>query len=148
MSVFSVHSNSVWRQPAVPLHTLVMTNFNQLVSPVSDVSYCVQSVWRQPAALPETTNLVSWQLSGVSFQCTFTHPWICFTPTKHPKNHRCGLRFVLFCRGLISPISFRALSLALGQSYDCPSASEAPVKDMANTSHESRNKPIVWDPFY
>ena len=32
---------------------------------------------------------------------------------------------------LIIPISFRVTSLALGQSYDCPSASEATLKDMA-----------------
>ena len=31
----------------------------------------------------------------------------------------------------ISPTSFRVSSLALGQSYDCPSANEATLKDMA-----------------
>ena len=33
------------------------------------------------------------------------------------------------------PISFRVTSLALGQSYDCPSASEATLKDMVNISN-------------
>ena len=32
---------------------------------------------------------------------------------------------------LILPISFRVASLAFGQSYDCPSASEATLKDMS-----------------
>ena len=37
-----------------------------------------------------------------------------------------------FCRyvGVYIPIYFRVASLALGQSYDCPSASEATLKDM------------------
>ena len=32
------------------------------------------------------------------------------------------------------PISFRVAALALGQSYDCPSASEATLKDMGQIS--------------
>ena len=32
-------------------------------------------------------------------------------------------------------ISFRVTSLALGQSYDCPSASEVTLKDMGNIDH-------------
>ena len=31
---------------------------------------------------------------------------------------------------MFSHISFRVASLALGQSYDCPSASEVTLKDM------------------
>ena len=48
--------------------------------------------------------------------------------------------FVLFCFGYVTGsqwihvvyllISFRVTSLALGQSYDCPSASEVTLKDM------------------
>ena len=34
------------------------------------------------------------------------------------------------------PISFRVASLALGQSYDCPSASEATLKDMDEIDHQ------------
>ena len=39
---------------------------------------------------------------------------------------------------LILPISFRVTSLALGQSYDCPSASEVILKDMG--------KETIWSP--
>ena len=35
--------------------------------------------------------------------------------------------------GIHLPISFRVVSLALGQSYDCPSASKATLKDMGKT---------------
>ena len=38
--------------------------------------------------------------------------------------------FFVWLYGLILPIFFRVASLALGQSYDCPSASEATLKDM------------------
>ena len=37
---------------------------------------------------------------------------------------------------MILPISFRVTSRALGQSYDCPSASEVTLKDMG--------KHIMW----
>ena len=37
---------------------------------------------------------------------------------------------------LILPIFFRITSLALGQSYDCPSASEVTVKDMSACNTE------------
>ena len=40
--------------------------------------------------------------------------------------------FVVVWYGLILPISSRVASLALGQSYDCPSAREATLKDMGN----------------
>ena len=33
------------------------------------------------------------------------------------------------------PISFRIASLALGQSHDCPSASEAILKDQGEINH-------------
>ena len=39
------------------------------------------------------------------------------------------LLFVRFWYKLILSISFRVISLTLGQSYDCPSASEAALKD-------------------
>ena len=49
------------------------------------------------------------------------------------------------------PISFRVTSLALGQSYDCPSASEVTLKDMGKinkyqttTKHKkTENKKII-----
>ena len=51
--------------------------------------------------------------------------------------------FVMFCHGymiiyhhsqlIYLSISFRVASLALGQSYDCPSASEATLRDMGKT---------------
>ena len=37
---------------------------------------------------------------------------------------------IVFSYTLIWPISFRITSMALGQSYDCPSASEVILKDM------------------
>ena len=48
--------------------------------------------------------------------------------------------FFLFClcsnckwiHVIFSPIFFRVTSLALGQSYDCPSVSEATLKNMGN----------------
>ena len=43
-----------------------------------------------------------------------------------------GLCFIVYGCGLIMvglPVSFRVASLPLGQSYDCPSASEATLKD-------------------
>ena len=40
------------------------------------------------------------------------------------------LAFVMLRFSLILIISFKVPSLALGQSYDCPSASEATLKDM------------------
>ena len=59
--------------------------------------------------------------------------------TVHPIKYA-QLYFALFCCGyFISnhwnhviklPISFRVASMALGQSYDCPSASEVTLKDM------------------
>ena len=51
----------------------------------------------------------------------------------HIMNYMHGLHIVVFCGGSILifvPISFRVASLALGQSYDCPSASEATLKNM------------------
>ena len=50
---------------------------------------------------------------------------------QHPNNLHTV--FALFCYGLILtdlPILFRVKSLALGQSEDCPSASEVTLKDM------------------
>ena len=40
----------------------------------------------------------------------------------------CFWYFIWYCT--ILPISFRVISQALGQSYDCPSAREATLKDM------------------
>ena len=39
------------------------------------------------------------------------------------------LCFIMGCLQFILPIFFRVTSLALGQSYDCPSASEATLKN-------------------
>ena len=42
-------------------------------------------------------------------------------------------------------ISFRVTSLALGQSYDCPSASEITLKNMGNTDqYKITPKALVW----
>ena len=39
------------------------------------------------------------------------------------------------------PISFRIISMALGQSYDCPSAIDITLKDMGKTElHEAITK--------
>ena len=46
------------------------------------------------------------------------------------------LCFVVVWYGLIIPIFFRVASLALGQSYDCPSASEATLKSIG--------KYVIW----
>ena len=52
------------------------------------------------------------------------------------------------------PIFFKVASLALGQSYDCPSASEATLKDMGKinwyqthnkTQQNGHNVHIPWD---
>ena len=49
---------------------------------------------------------------------------------KKKKNYAHYLHFVTFCcLGQFYPISCRVTSLALGQSYDCPSASEVTLKD-------------------
>ena len=49
--------------------------------------------------------------------------------------------FVVVWYWPISPISFRVTSLALGQSYDCPSASEVTLK--VNISNESKTTDIT-----
>ena len=52
----------------------------------------------------------------------------------YSKNHRRGPHFfpffVVVTYQSILPICFRVTSLALGQSYDCPSASNATLKNM------------------
>ena len=51
----------------------------------------------------------------------------------HPNEYAHSLCFVVFWCVLVLigfPISFRVTSLALGQSYDCPNASEVTLKDM------------------
>ena len=45
-------------------------------------------------------------------------------------RHRVLLRFIVVWYWSILPISFSVASLALGQSYDCPSASEVTLNDM------------------
>ena len=52
---------------------------------------------------------------------------------------------------IYSPIFFRVASLALGQSYDCPSASEATLKSKGNHNHTQKpmnHMHISWDVFY
>ena len=69
--------------------------------------------------------------------------------------------FALFCCGnshglmsyFCSPISFRVASLALGQSYDCPSASEVILKDMGKiiqqqTITECTKVWTIWVHYY
>ena len=46
------------------------------------------------------------------------------------KRYLHGSRLAVVRAWFIWPISFRVTSLALGQSYDCPSASEVILKDM------------------
>ena len=50
--------------------------------------------------------------------------------TVYPKNYAYDLCFVEVWYRSFKPISFRVALMALGQSYDCPSASEATLKDM------------------
>ena len=57
--------------------------------------------------------------------------------TAHPKKYTHDSCFVVVWYHLILPISFRVTSLALGQSYDCPSACEVILKNMG--------KPIQWN---
>ena len=47
----------------------------------------------------------------------------------HQKKYVHGSYFVMVEYHLILSISFRVTSLALGQSYDCPSTSEATLED-------------------
>ena len=57
----------------------------------------------------------------------------CF-PTKNNIKYAHG--FVLFgyvIHIMYLPISFRVTSLALGQSYDCPSGSKVTLKDMGKS---------------
>ena len=56
-------------------------------------------------------------------------PGFIFLYRIHPQNYILS-RLVVDMRWSTLPISFRLSSLALGQSYDCPSASEATLKDM------------------
>ena len=63
------------------------------------------------------------------------HPWYVLYPTDYAHcllYFFCGGYVISFCwiSGVSLSISFRVASLALGQSYDCPSASEATPKDM------------------
>ena len=68
--------------------------------------------------------------------CNRMNQGICST---YPIKYACGspsifvyLQFI-YIHVIWSPIFFRVASLALGQSYDCPSASEATLKDMGKT---------------
>ena len=57
--------------------------------------------------------------------------------TVFPASHAHNSRFLVFCCRLLSailPASFRVTSQALGQSYDCPSASDVTLNDRVNTS--------------
>ena len=65
--------------------------------------------------------------------------------TVYPKRyvHRSVLlRFVVVWYSLILPKSSRVTSLALGQSYDCPSACEATLKNIVHTYTHSTIKHI------
>ena len=73
----------------------------------------------------------------------FHNRYAAHKPKVHP-NEICR-DLVIWCslmwlvNGWYLPISCRVASLALGQSYDCPSASEATLNDMG--------KWIIWDHF-
>ena len=63
--------------------------------------------------------------------------------------------YIIICKWfyvIILPIYFRVASLALGQSYDCPSASEVTLKYMGKvklnqtTTKQSRASAIRWEP--
>ena len=79
-----------------------------------------------------------WHVYRVTMnQTQYIFIYIKYIYIKYP--HFC---FALFGGGYMSclwihviyiPISFRVASLALGQSYDCPSASEATQKDMGKS---------------
>ena len=45
---------------------------------------------------------------------------------------------------MILPVSFWVASLALGQSYDCPSASEATLKDMGEYVTRIHTKNYIY----
>ena len=53
-------------------------------------------------------------------------------------NVKSLLYFVVVYNPSILPIFFKVTSLALGQSWDCPSASETTLKDMGK---------IMWIPY-
>ena len=74
------------------------------------------------------SNILPTNFVGRGYECTRSishqiYTWLC-----------CAL----LCFGSLLtyqlPLSFRAVSLALGQSYDCPSANEAILKDMGKIS--------------
>ena len=64
------------------------------------------------------------------------------------KKYACAihafLHFVAITCWLILPISFRVASVALGQAYDCPSASEATLKDMGKRITAIHDKMMVY----
>ena len=81
--------------------------------------------------IPALVQIMAWRWSGDNplsepmMSILLMH--ICVT---RPQWAILYLDGVLVAVHVISPISFRVASLALGQSYDCPSASEATLKDM------------------
>ena len=59
------------------------------------------------------------------------------------------LCFVVVISSVVSclPISFKVASLALGQSYDCPSAREVTLKDMGKIDQKQKKAQAVRIPY-
>ena len=79
-----------------------------------------------------TKNRIYCHQKTCSLKCTLQYIYTWFTLS-------C---FVVARYQPILPISFRLASLALGQSYDCPSASEASLKNMGTTSSATRDNEV------
>ena len=65
------------------------------------------------------------------------------TVTLHPKkfaNVCYSLGFIVVIYWPFLPIPFRIAALALGQSYDFPSASAATLKDMGQLNHSNQQR--------
>ena len=76
------------------------------------------------------------------------HPWYVLYPTDYVHcllYFFCGGYVISFCwiSGVSLSISFRVASLVLGQSYDCPSASEETLEDMG-IENTTKCKPGTW----
>ena len=65
-----------------------------------------------------------------------SYVFFCINPSLYSTSKEISTWFTICCillgfgTGQFLPISFGVASLALGQSYDCPSASEKTLKDM------------------
>ena len=82
----------------------------------------------------ELSHCIVWKMRTIVTEHTQYVPW----------NMHIGLFFVFYCAlvCLILPISFRVPLMALGQSYGCPSASEATLKGIGKLRYINHVNPL------